>query len=380
MDGSDRVGVRQIGRDTCYFCGSEGPIERHHIVPRRYDGPDEESNLVDLCPTCHERLERLYDDETWGLVEADASDDHSLDRDVGTQLVGVITTHIQDVEEQVYPTREEIETGLQINGARDDQLRYHITNAQDDGVIVTAGEVSVNGDSDDEYFYATGRKVPQLTPWTDLNVPTEFCEYCEDEILVLETSDDGEPKCFECGLTRTQRRQVVTGEVSYRAIKTSQEDEGRLIECVKRVIKSVDQSNPDAPGAPQDEARNLACELLDITEDQFDEWLEQQLSRSCAEFHPPEYVSINASVTTYGLEEEYYGEVDNVEVCTDGIKDVINTVDECYPNDPGAPREEVIMASMLLLGLSIEAIEGEIDQLKIRGDIYLPDADHIKAV
>lgn len=56
-------GVKQTGRDTCYFCDSEGPIETHHLVPRRYEGSDNDENLVDLCPSCHERLERLYDDD-----------------------------------------------------------------------------------------------------------------------------------------------------------------------------------------------------------------------------------------------------------------------------------------------------------------------------
>lgn len=47
--------------DGCYFCG-EGTnvLETHHIVPQRHDGSDGTENLVDLCPTCHERLERLY--------------------------------------------------------------------------------------------------------------------------------------------------------------------------------------------------------------------------------------------------------------------------------------------------------------------------------
>jgi len=53
--------VTQHPRQRCYFCGSEGPIETHHVVPRRHSGSDDETNLVDLCPTCHERLERLYD-------------------------------------------------------------------------------------------------------------------------------------------------------------------------------------------------------------------------------------------------------------------------------------------------------------------------------
>jgi len=51
----------QTSRDDCYFCGGgEGVLETHHIVPKRHAGSDRKENLVDLCPTCHERLERLY--------------------------------------------------------------------------------------------------------------------------------------------------------------------------------------------------------------------------------------------------------------------------------------------------------------------------------
>jgi hypothetical protein len=52
--------VVQHPRQRCYFCGSEGPIETHHIVPKRFDGTDSEENLVDLCANCHRRLESLY--------------------------------------------------------------------------------------------------------------------------------------------------------------------------------------------------------------------------------------------------------------------------------------------------------------------------------
>lgn len=46
----------------CYLCerGSD-VIETHHIVPKRFDGSDGEENLVDLCPTCHRKIESLYD-------------------------------------------------------------------------------------------------------------------------------------------------------------------------------------------------------------------------------------------------------------------------------------------------------------------------------
>jgi 5-methylcytosine-specific restriction endonuclease McrA len=59
-----RKGVNNYPRESCYFCGSEGPIETHHIHPRRYGGSDEDRNLVDVCSNCHSKLEALYDDVT----------------------------------------------------------------------------------------------------------------------------------------------------------------------------------------------------------------------------------------------------------------------------------------------------------------------------
>ena len=52
----------QIRRESCYFCGNEDTEvhEEHHIVPRRFGGSDRDENLVQLCPTCHQKIERLY--------------------------------------------------------------------------------------------------------------------------------------------------------------------------------------------------------------------------------------------------------------------------------------------------------------------------------
>lgn len=47
--------------DECFFCGEDGALDRHHIIPKRYGGPDTDDNLVTLCPTCHAKIERkLY--------------------------------------------------------------------------------------------------------------------------------------------------------------------------------------------------------------------------------------------------------------------------------------------------------------------------------
>jgi len=58
----------------CHFCDESEALDRHHIVPRRHGGSDDEENLVTVCPNCHRKLETLYDsrfyDEVMGASEA----------------------------------------------------------------------------------------------------------------------------------------------------------------------------------------------------------------------------------------------------------------------------------------------------------------------
>lgn len=74
--------VNQHPRQRCYFCSSEGPIETHHIVPRRYNGSDKDVNLVDLCPTCHERLEALYDDRFYEALGVEKPEVEGQENDI----------------------------------------------------------------------------------------------------------------------------------------------------------------------------------------------------------------------------------------------------------------------------------------------------------
>lgn len=63
MLGVNRMSNSQYHRGTCYLCGDdeEELLEKHHIVPRRHGGSDRDENLVRLCPTCHRKIENLYD-------------------------------------------------------------------------------------------------------------------------------------------------------------------------------------------------------------------------------------------------------------------------------------------------------------------------------
>lgn len=42
-------------KDYCTFCGVDDNnlLDNHHIVPARYGGSDENTNLVTVCKNCH---------------------------------------------------------------------------------------------------------------------------------------------------------------------------------------------------------------------------------------------------------------------------------------------------------------------------------------
>lgn len=54
-----RAYVRQRDGNTCR-CGSSYRLAVHHIVPARYGGTDDESNLVLLCHHCHSRADKAF--------------------------------------------------------------------------------------------------------------------------------------------------------------------------------------------------------------------------------------------------------------------------------------------------------------------------------
>lgn len=64
---------------SCYFCNEIERLQEHHIVPRRFDGSDDEENLVKLCPTCHDKIENLYNKRFYDTlgVEKPKEDDGS---------------------------------------------------------------------------------------------------------------------------------------------------------------------------------------------------------------------------------------------------------------------------------------------------------------
>jgi len=59
-------------QDRCAFCGcdNENVLERHHRIPSRFGGSDNDENLVTVCANCHSVLERIYNEDFWQRVKS----------------------------------------------------------------------------------------------------------------------------------------------------------------------------------------------------------------------------------------------------------------------------------------------------------------------
>ena len=49
----------------CQVCGSRNNLQVHHQQLRSQQGPDEESNLITLCASCHEGLHQGHCEDPW---------------------------------------------------------------------------------------------------------------------------------------------------------------------------------------------------------------------------------------------------------------------------------------------------------------------------
>lgn len=98
----------QIGRDDCFICSRGNPdiLERHHIVPKRFGGSDEDVNLVDLCPSCHRALESLYDERFWTVV-GPVNEQRQLDF-----IVADLIERLEDLEYDVTETLRSLQEEL----------------------------------------------------------------------------------------------------------------------------------------------------------------------------------------------------------------------------------------------------------------------------
>jgi 5-methylcytosine-specific restriction endonuclease McrA len=46
---------------NCIFCNSTDKLEYHHIIPVKYGGSSELSNIASLCIACHDKLHHFQD-------------------------------------------------------------------------------------------------------------------------------------------------------------------------------------------------------------------------------------------------------------------------------------------------------------------------------
>lgn len=92
----------QYDRQNCYFCHEQDAhiLETHHVVPQRFGGSDDAENLVRVCPTCHERLERLYDGRFYDALGIETEDSDKSD---DTNTIGAT------LPEEVKPLKRVIE-------------------------------------------------------------------------------------------------------------------------------------------------------------------------------------------------------------------------------------------------------------------------------
>jgi hypothetical protein len=130
----------QYTRETCYFCHETDThiLETHHIVPVRHGGADDPENLVRVCPTCHERLERLYDGrfyDTLGVetTEPDADSDDGVDAVIINQ--SDCGSEIRTLVDVIAELEDDHAEGVPISKLRKRALAEGMTESQFDSEI-----------------------------------------------------------------------------------------------------------------------------------------------------------------------------------------------------------------------------------------------------
>lgn len=105
-------GDNQIDREDCYICGEEDDLERHHIVPRRYGGSDDPANLVDLCHSCHQALEHLYNRDFYRELGARGNNGpRPADGHISSTVSEDIVERLNTIESQVHLLKDDLEWG-----------------------------------------------------------------------------------------------------------------------------------------------------------------------------------------------------------------------------------------------------------------------------
>lgn len=110
--------------EGCYFCDVTNPaaVEEHHLVPRRYNGTDLEENLVDLCGSCHNKIEELYDDgfyERLGVAVDQVKNDG-----IGHES-GEAVDPTQSIDRKIPPESEHVRVESLTEGSEKDAKSAH---------------------------------------------------------------------------------------------------------------------------------------------------------------------------------------------------------------------------------------------------------------
>lgn len=162
-------------REDCYICGFSGQhlLEKHHIVPRRLGGTNDDVNLVHLCPTCHRALERLYsrrfytalgvvDEEEptdrFNRYEIETDEDPAHDEEEDEEEIDKIRIRGEDPQERLWehireeqhnypelpgvPT-EEVYAELGERGFEDSEIEELIQSLRDTGEIYSPDQTHV---------------------------------------------------------------------------------------------------------------------------------------------------------------------------------------------------------------------------------------------
>jgi len=96
----------EYNRTDCYFCAhsDNAALEEHHVVPSRYNGSDDDKNMVKVCANCHRKLESLYDKrfyEKLGVEKLEndrcGTQDGENELDVDVIQVTPEANHVEDV-------------------------------------------------------------------------------------------------------------------------------------------------------------------------------------------------------------------------------------------------------------------------------------------
>lgn len=174
----------QIDRDDCYICSRGNPdiLEQHHIVPKRFGGSDTDANLVELCPSCHQAIESLYDERFWTAVGA-VSEQRQLDF-IAADLVGRLEDLEFEISETLRKAQKELEedyVGEEVDVAKAEAREKYMESVEPD---FTDSGSDTRDDMDKVASFIADTSVENYAPTRDeiVDILSEG-DLSEDEIL-----------------------------------------------------------------------------------------------------------------------------------------------------------------------------------------------------